>query len=191
MSNFEKAIAVVLKHEGGYVNNPNDSGGETKYGVSLRFLQGLSLDVGDINRDGRIDGADIRNMNLEDAKSIYKAEWWNPRKYDRINDVTIATKVFDFAINMGWKQAHKLLQRAINRVTGRKVLEVDGILGNVSFSTINSFTTPRQQQQLINAFSDTAWDYYQLLIRNNPKLAVFRNGWKNRAYSISKAGSIC
>lgn len=188
MSNFDSAIKVVLRHEGGYVDNPADSGGATNYGISLRFLQTVP-ELGDINHDGKVDKQDIRSMKWEDAKFIYQVQWWDLYSYKRIVDQTIATKVLDFSINMGAKQAHKLVQRAVNRVSNYKLVD-DGVLGKLSFDAINSFTTVEAQQKLITAISDEAWDYYQAIIRKNPSYSVFRNGWRNRAYSISKARSI-
>ncbi len=59
--NWEKAISFVLKWEGGYSNDPYDSGGETKYGISKRSYPNL----------------DIKNLTLEQAKEIYKRNYWD------------------------------------------------------------------------------------------------------------------
>lgn len=188
MSSFDKAIGVILKHEGGYVNHPNDPGGATNYGISLRFLADYP-EIGDFDHDGDVDAEDIRVMTIEDASQIYKQAWWDKFKYGLINDQTIATKVFDFSVNMGAKRAHILLQRALNRAFGLKLTE-DGIVGPNTRNVINSAVDGSGEQQLLDAYCATAWDFYQGLIANNPKLSVFAKGWKNRAYSISKANSI-
>ena len=188
MADFNSAIKLVLQHEGGYVNHPNDPGGATNWGVSLRFLQDHS-DVGDINHDGKVDIEDIANMSIDDAKLIYKTLWWDKYGYGKFPDQTIATKVFDFAINMGAPRAHILLQQALNKAFGLR-LTCDGIIGPASLKVIASVADGDQEQRLLNAYCDEAWAFYQRLVTNNPKLGVFLKGWKNRAYSIKVANSL-
>lgn len=189
MSTFEKAIPVILKHEGGYVNHPNDPGGATNYGVSLRFLKDVPLVYGDIDHDGDVDVQDIRNMTPAQAAVIYKAFWWDKYRYSVVWDQTIATKIFDFSVNMGASRAHKLLQLALNNAFSMN-LTVDGVLGNASFTSINAITDGQQEQVLITAYCNEAWGFYQRLIAGNPKFKAFENGWRNRAFAISKANSI-
>ena len=188
MSTFEKAIPHILKHEGGWVNHPNDPGGATQFGISLRFLADHP-EVGDFDHDGDVDAQDIKNMTVEQAMTVYKMFWWDKFRYGSINDQTIATKVLDLSVNMGASRAHKLLQTALNKAFGMR-LTVDGILGNASFSTLNAITDGGQEQVLLTAYCDEAWGFYQRLIAGNSKFAVFANGWKKRAYSISKANSV-
>lgn len=188
MSNFEKCIPVILKHEGGWVNNKNDPGGATNYGISLRFLADHP-ESGDFDHDGDVDAEDIKNMSVEDAKKIYKECWWDKFKYENIKDLTTATKIFDFSVNMGAKRAHILLQTALNKTLGLK-LTVDGSLGNASFAVINAVIDGMGEQELLEAYSIEAFGFYTGLIAANAKLAVFADGWKNRAFAIVKANSI-
>lgn len=189
MAKFEPAIKILLQHEGGYVNHPNDPGGATNWGVSLRFLQDQPLRIGDFDGDGDIDVEDIANMTIEDAKKVYDECWWTKYKYGSIVDQTIATKVFDFSVNMGAPRAHKLLQAAMNKAFSTK-LSVDGVLGPASFKLINAIGDGDEEQELLTAYCNEAWDFYQAIARNNPKLKVFLKGWKNRAYSLNKSNSI-
>lgn len=188
MATFEKAIPIILAHEGGYVNHPNDPGGATNFGISLRFLADHPS-VGDFNDDGAVDVQDIRNMTVEDAMMIYKMFWWDKFKYGNINDQTIATKIFDFSVNMGAHRAHVLLQTALNNAFSLQ-LTVDGILGRASFGTLNEIMDGGQEQVLIDAYNNEAWGFYQRIMVRNPKLKVFERGWRNRAFAISKANSI-
>ena len=188
MSTFEHAIPLVMRHEGGFVNHPNDPGGATNFGVSLRFLADHP-EYGDFDQDGDVDVHDIANMTLEQAQLIYRVFWWDKFGYGRINDQTIATKAFDFSVNMGAKRAHVLLQRALNKAFSLR-LTVDGILGNASIGAINACLDGDQEQQLLTAYCNEAWGFYQRLIANNSKFRVFERGWKRRAYSISVANSV-
>lgn len=188
MSDFNNAIQLVLQHEGGWVDNSNDPGGATNYGISLRFLADHPHE-GDFDGDGDVDAEDIKNMTRDQAIGIYKEFWWDKYGYGQIPDQTIATKVFDFSVNMGASRAHKILQTALNNAYSLK-LTVDGSLGPASYSVLAAIKDGDDEQRLITALCDAAWAFYQGLIAGNPKLQVFANGWKNRAYSISVANSI-
>jgi len=83
MSLFELAIPIVLRHEGGLVDNPNDPGGITNHGVSLRWLKSKGL-AGDLNHDGDVDAADIKIMTVEQASGFYKTYWWDKYNYGAI-----------------------------------------------------------------------------------------------------------
>lgn len=177
MADFEQAISIILKHEGGYVNDSADPGGATKYGISLRYLKNLSNNQGDLNADGIVDVNDVKNMSLQQAIAIYRKDWWYRYNYYLINDQTLATKIFDMAVNMGGGQAHKLLQRACNRVIGQDALKVDGLLGPKTLSQLNLL----QAGQLLTVLREEMANFYHNLVKQKPSLAKFLRGWLNRA----------
>lgn len=177
MSSFNLAIPIILKHEGGYVDNPKDPGGPTKFGISLRFLKEQGLFKGDLDHDGDIDINDIKKMTVEQAKDFYKACWWDKYSYQSIANQDIATKVLDLSVNMGPIQSHKLLQKAVNENYPAKPLIVDSILGNESFQEIN-YEDPIV---LLNSFKQQALKFYLNLVNKNSKLIEFLAGWKYRA----------
>ena len=185
MASFDSAIKIILKHEGGYVNNPNDPGGATNYGISLRFIKDYP-NYGDFDQDGDVDVNDIRKMTINQASMIYKIFWWDKFKYGQIADQTIATKIFDFSVNMGATRAHILLQEALNNAFDLR-LECDGKLGPKTFHVLNAVLDGDEEQQLITAYCEAAWGFYQRLIAKNPKLKVFTKGWRNRAFDIDTA----
>ena len=96
LNNFKKSLAFVLKWEGGYSNDPDDPGGETKWGISKRSHPTL----------------DIRNLTPEQASQIYSDEYWGPAGCDSI-PFPLCTAVFDTAVNLGvsrtlpWLKASK------------------------------------------------------------------------------------
>lgn len=90
---FDSAVEFVLQREGGYVNNPKDRGGETKYGISKRSYPDL----------------DIANLTPEQAKEIYRKDFWQAIDGDNIADPKAALVAFDAAVNHGPGYAKKLL----------------------------------------------------------------------------------
>lgn len=116
MSLVEKWLIRILGHEGGYVNNPNDPGGETKWGISKRSYPHI----------------DIPTLTVEDAAEVYLRDFLRPLKYDRYQD-GVAFQLFDFAVNSGPQIAIRQLQKAIG-------VRVDGIIGNQTIGKINSMS---------------------------------------------------
>lgn len=179
MSTFELAIDRVIKHEGGFVNNPNDPGGATKYGISLRWLKSIGELTYDLNHDGDIDINDIRKMNIEEAKTIYRKEWWDKYNYALIKDQLIATKIFDLSVNMGAKQAHKLVQRALWSINGYQTLLDDGVLGSVSLALINETIF----SLLLPVIRSECAGFYRVLAESKKSFKEFLEGWLVRAYA--------
>lgn len=176
-ASFDNAIDTILAHEGGFADNPNDPGGTTNFGISLRFAQrylGLELDL---DGDGDVDEDDIRLMSPEEAIEIYYDHWWVRNSYDRIDAQEVATKIFDLAVNMGSRQAHRLLQRGC-RACGWTLLD-DGLLGPKSMHAINSI----RPAQLLIAMRSEAAGFYRQLASQKTEFHEFLNGWLNRAYS--------
>ena len=159
---FLRAVEVVLGHEGGYVNDPRDLGGETKYGISKRSYP----------------QEDIKNLTKERAMEIYYRDWWQRYTYGEIVDLAVATKVFDLSVNMGPSAAHKLLQKALNWLDGAGLV-VDGVLGPLTIKAANEADPAR----LIQALRYMAAERYFELVKARPENKAFLLGWLNRAYS--------
>jgi lysozyme family protein len=182
MAEYGPAFAKVIELEGGFVDHPDDPGGATNFGISLRFLQTQEdYELGDIDNDGDLDYDDIKNMKLSDASALYKKHWWDKYGYGSIPNQAIANKLFDMAVNMGAKQAHKLLQRAINCVVGQRLLVDDGILGEKSSQGMGAAI--QQPLALLAALRAQQEGFYRALVAGNDKFSVFLKGWLNRAIS--------
>ena len=174
---YDYAASVVLLHEGKYTDHPNDPGGATNYGISLRFLKSAGIDI---DGDGEIDIHDIMAMDKSKAKDIYKKCWWDRYHYKAINDLLIATKVFDLAVNMGAQQAGIIVQTAVNDLQAATI-SVDGILGGKSIGAINALCQKGRELELLNAIRDEAAQFYVRLAKKKPDLKVFLKGWLSRA----------
>ena len=179
MDNFEFALNQTLKHEGGYNEVKGDAGGATNYGISLRFLKDLAQSVHwvDINSDGDVDKDDIKKLTKEDAAKIYYTEFWLKNKCDKIIDVNVAAKLFDMSVNMGCKQAAKLIQSAL-KLAGYDIV-VDGILGPRTIEAINK-TMPTELKAFIIY---QCINFYLNLVNSRPDYQKFLKGWLRRAVS--------
>lgn len=103
-SNFETVFALLIGHEGGYVNNPRDPGGETKYGISKRSYPHL----------------DIKNLTLDDAKAIYRRDFWDRIRGDEL-PYSIALVTFDAAVNCGIGMGPRFTQSALRVAADGKI----------------------------------------------------------------------
>jgi lysozyme family protein len=103
---FDQAVEIILSKEGGYVNDPKDSGGETNMGISKRSYPSV----------------DIKNLTKDQAKRIYYKDFWQKIKADELPP-KVRLNVFDFAVNAGIGTAIKTLQNAAG-------VNADGIIGS-------------------------------------------------------------
>jgi len=157
MKSFDEIIEKVLEHEGGYVNDPTDLGGETKYGITKRFYPDV----------------DIKNLTIEQAKKIYKNDYWDKNRIESVPQ-ELWHIFFDMCVNMGRRTAVKILQRAANS-TG-KGIEVDGGLGPKTCKALNGVNIERVRAYRVK--------YYVDLINKKPEQEKFYFGWFRRALEV-------
>jgi len=163
-----EAIQYVIDHEGGYVNDPSDPGGETKYGISKRSYPDV----------------DIKNLSLKNARIIYENDWWY--KYSAFANVAnlhqqLGIKYFDASVNMGVSSASKALQRSL-RACGQSVIP-DGIVGSRTILALQDLVLgPTPHESPVAAYRSELAGHYRVLIARNSDLKKFKNGWLARAY---------
>lgn len=155
---FYKAIEIILGHEGGYVNDPEDPGGETNWGISKRSYPEL----------------DIKNLTRDEAIEIYRKDWWDKYGYNRIENDSLAFMLFDQAILNGANMVNRMMQAVIRKDLGDLDIEVDGIIGDKTINAINNLNP----QDLIERFIHRAERRYRDL--DMPK---YLKGWLNRLKS--------
>ena len=137
---FERAVEVVLDLEGGYVDDPNDRGGRTKYGISQKAYPDM----------------DLANLTRAQAMSLYRRDYWDACKCSLL-PWPWSLYVFDCAVNQGPKVAVKLMQRVLG-VTD------DGIIGPKTLAAVERATPERALRYMVarlmryNALSQ--WDHY-------------------------------
>ncbi len=187
---YAQVARSVLRIEGGHSNDPADRGGETQYGVSLRFLKAAGeIDANrdgfgdlDLNFDTVLDGRDIRLLTPEIATDLFQDHFyirpgfWNlAAPYD--------AAMFDQAVHGGTTAAIKILQRALNRRLTAK-LAVDGQLGA---KTARAFWNAiGGRGELIEAIRDEAAQRYLAIIAADPSQAKYRKGWLRRARELGR-----
>lgn len=159
MADFFPAFHFLLPHEGGYVYDPADPGGETKYGITRRRYPEL----------------DIRNLSQAEAAALYLRDWWAPYPFSQLASQEVANKLFDLAVNVGPRHAFRVLQLALGEA-GHPVA-VDGSLGPRTVAAANA-ADPQALLQEIRRF---AIEYYRNLVAERPELERFLTGWLNRA----------
>lgn len=163
---FSSIIPWLLQHEGGYVNNPNDAGGETNYGISKRSYPHV----------------DIKGLTKERAAEIYYQDWWKPLRLGEIDDDRLAAKILDTCVNTGRSAGTKILQAALKE-RGHNVPQ-DGYMHQ---QVIDACNKANIDKLLLTFIKQQGWHYAQC-ITNRPANAVFAKGWHNRAWSIYKKG---
>jgi len=131
MNAFDRAFRVVIGHEGGYVSDPRDPGGETKFGISKRAYP----------------AEDIPNLTLERAKELYYRDYWSRVRGDDL-PYPVALCLFDYAVNSGVETAVRTAQKVLG-------LKTDGILGPITFSAIyaqepRAFVSALQAERLLH-----------------------------------------
>lgn len=159
MADFEPAVTKTIKKEGGdtLTEDPNDPGGLTRFGISKRSHPEV----------------DPRNLTLDQAKQIYKREYWDPLLADSITNQTVAEMIFDTSVNMGIHQAVRLIQIVLG-------IQVDGIIGPQTIDALNVV----DPNEFLAAFALVKVSRYVMLVKQNRKLEKFLFGWLTRALDV-------
>lgn len=177
MGNWDEAIKVILKHEGGWVSNPADPGGETNWGISTLIIKRENITAAELGVDPATmyQPNYLKPMKVDAAIALYKKLFWDRYKYEQLSDQMVATKVFDCSVNCGPGRAHKMAQQAANKCG--QSLTVDGILGPKSIAAINACDPVKFR----DAMADEMRAYYTSIATAKPSLQIFLKNWLKRA----------
>ena len=159
LTKFDDIIDIVIKHEGGYVNDPTDLGGETKYGITKRFYPDV----------------DIKNLTEEEAKQIYYDDYWVANKVPSMPD-KLKHIYFDMCINQGRGTAVKVLQRAVNSKGGD--LKVDGGFGPGTKGALDKYKPSLDRVRCYRL------KHYYDLVNRKPEQERFLFGWFKRGLEV-------
>ncbi len=162
-------INDLIKREGGYVNNPNDHGGATKFGITLNTLKDWRKSVTTI--------ADVAELWVDEAREIYKELYYLKPKLDTLPEL-VQDQILDIAIHSGPVQAVKLLQSAISN-SGWPLAE-DGVIGPRTLRGAENmcFELGERMNHNIAVLRE---QFLRNLVENDPSQQEFLVGWVNRA----------
>lgn len=136
----------------GYVNDPYDRGGETKFGVAKSANNDLN----------------ITRLTWDQAKAVYFVRYWLAGKCDQL-PARMAVLHFDGCVNHGVARANKFLQTALG-------VTADGIVGPITIAKAKA----SNEMQVLNSICDQRENFYRSIVRNNPSQARFLTGWLRR-----------
>lgn len=173
--NIEQYLDELIKREGGYVNNPADRGGATKFGITEAVA--------------RADGykGSMKDLPLDVAKSIYRKQYWTAPRFDQVNVISslVAEELLDTGVNCGTGFTKPLLQRALNLLNnqgkaGFPDLEVDGVYGSVTLNALKTFLAKRGKEGekvLLRVLNIMQGQRYIEICERNPNQKQFFYGW--------------
>jgi lysozyme family protein len=161
---FKRVFRKIMKVEGGYSDDKDDRGGETKFGITKATARRYGYQ------------GDMKDLSKEMAIQIYYDGYWSNHCYDKIKDDDIATEMFDQAINMGPGVANSNLQKAYN-LLAEKEITVDGIIGQQTLMAINGCKHPKSLYKLLNIFQGMR---YIRIAQADESQKKFVRGWIKR-----------
>ncbi len=173
MQSVTEIATEIVAREGGYVNDPDDPGGATKYGVTIHTMRRLGLDL---DGDGDVDEADVKVLTKVKAVSIFVEHYFRRPKIDQLPEVLHAT-VFDMYVNAG-ANAVKILQRLLGDM--RIPVKVDGVIGRQTIAATKK-ALEAAPNHFVDAYGIARRNYYYDLADrrvNSRKYARRRDGGK-------------
>ena len=151
-NNFENALKRVLVHEGGYVNDPRDAGGETNYGITVAVARAYGFQ------------GSMRNIPMSTVQSIYREKYWDALGCGELH-FALAFQLFDAGVNHGLGNARRILQRAVG-------VADDGIIGVLTKAAIKECGALKT----IHLFHAERIAFYTKL----SSFSTYGRGWMNR-----------
>jgi len=167
MADIKQFIPLLLKWEGGYVNNPADRGGSTNKGVTLATWQQQGYDKND---DGAIDVEDLKLISTEDVvERILRPHYWNRWQADRIDSQALANILVDWVWNSG--------RYGITIPQGVLGVTEDGIVGEKTLWRLNNYPDP---EGLFEKIKQMRRAFFNMICIHRPENKRFLKGWLNR-----------
>ena len=168
----EQMARDIVTREGGYVNDPDDPGGPTKYGVTIHTMRRLGIDL---DGDGDVDANDVRLLTVEQATEIFLDHYYHKPKIDKLPD-PLRESVFDMQVNAG-SNAVKILQKLLNGLGSG--IAADGAIGPKTLAAVDRAKAILGRNGFSDAYGWERVEYYYAIARNRPasrKYAQRRDG---------------
>ena len=180
MRDVREIAEEIVVREGGFVNDPDDPGGATNFGVTIHTLRRLGLDT---DRDGDIDTRDVRALSRAQAVDIFIEHYYRRPGIDRLPE-PLRASVFDMQVNAG-NNAVRILQRLLREM--QQTVEVDGVIGPQTVAAAQA-AARAAPEHIADAYGIARRNYYLRLADARPGLRKFartaaggKGGWIRRA----------
>jgi len=199
MANFKTAFIVTSGHEGGYANDPADSGGETYKGISRnnfpnwagwKIIDLVKKQIGFVHTAVSIDKLNhvlASDLHVEDlVEGFFKVNFWDVNKLDFVTSQAIANELYDTGVNMGTGVAARFLQEALNLCNKNGKLyaniTVDGKIGNQTLNTL----LKAPQSAVLCTLNLLQGEKYLNIMRNKETQEKFWQSWLSRVFVTGK-----
>lgn len=174
MSAFDRAFEDLILIERGYSDHPSDAGGKTKYGITEAVARGNGWT------------GDMKDLPLEFAQGIYRAQYWDTLRLDAIAELSerLARELFDTGVNCGIGTAGRFLQRALNSFNRQEHdypdIKADGVVGPMTVSMLERYLARRGKDGetvMLRALNAQQGSYYLTIGEERPANEDFEFGW--------------
>ncbi|MGH1416881.1 MAG: holin-associated N-acetylmuramidase [Pelagimonas sp.] len=180
MQTVQQIAEAIVGREGGYVNDPDDPGGATNFGVTIHTMRRLGIDL---DRDGDVDARDVRLLTRDRAVGIFVEHYFLWPRLDELPEV-LQPSVFDMYVNAG-ANAVKILQRLLGEF--QEPVTVDGALGPQSIAAVKRVFA-KAGRYLVDAYGIARRNYYFRIADRRPASRKYartraggKGGWIRRA----------
>ena len=186
MPSVEEIAKEIVAREGGYVNDPDDPGGVTNFGVTIGTMRQLGMDL---NKDGRVDVADVRALTRAQAEQIFVLHYFRKPRLAELPEAVQAS-VFDMYVNAGGN-AVKILQKLVSRMGFPA--QPDGVVGPKTIAAVAD-AAEAAPEHLADAYGIARRNYYYALADQRPASRKYartraggKGGWITRAEEFMAA----
>lgn len=186
MKSVQEIADEIIVREGGYVNDPDDPGGATKYGVTIKTMRGLGIDL---TGDGKVTPQDVKALTRDQAREIFVRHYFQRPRIAEL-PLPLQASVFDMYVNSG-RNAVRILQRLLGKMGHR--VAVDGVLGPQSLRSAR-LAMAAAPDHLADAYGIERRSYYYRLADQRPKSRKYacrkdggKGGWIRRAEEFISA----
>jgi lysozyme family protein len=182
MLTIDQMIDDLLMREGGYVNNPADTGGPTNFGITEQRARAFGYN------------GDMRDLPEATARSIYELDYWTKPGFDQVAGYfpVLANELFDFGVNSGSQTATIAFQRVLNVLNRQHTdypdIVVDGSIGQLTIQALAGYKAARGaagENVLLAGVKGLRAARYISIAENNPSQEIFEYGWLNRLGDIT------